>query len=89
MKLMELYQDKITGAISGLDRIRFRGTLRWLASREGLGSYMHQAGILLKDFSGWVEGLTRRIRSSCEAQAAQHREETADYADNRDIHSMG
>jgi hypothetical protein len=71
MKLMELYQDKITGAISGLDRIRFRGTLRWLASREGLGSYMHQAGILLKDFSGWVEGLTRRIRSSCEAQAAQ------------------
>src|SRR4030042_443435 len=31
MKLMTLYQDKIMGAISGLDRIRFRGTLRWLA----------------------------------------------------------
>ena len=32
MKLMELYQDKIMGAISGLDRIRFRGTLRLLAN---------------------------------------------------------
>ena len=36
MKLMELYQDKIMGAISGLGRIRFRGTLRWLASERGL-----------------------------------------------------
>jgi hypothetical protein len=34
MKLMELYQDKIVGAIKGLDRIRFRGTLRWLATRK-------------------------------------------------------
>ena len=24
-KLMELYRDRIVGAISGLDRIRFRG----------------------------------------------------------------
>jgi len=35
MKLMESYQDKIVGAIRGLDRIRFRGTLRWLATRRG------------------------------------------------------
>ena len=34
-KLMELYRDRIVGAISGLDRIRFRGTLRWLASEGG------------------------------------------------------
>jgi hypothetical protein len=64
MKLMELYQDRIVGAISGLDRIRFRGTLRWLASPRGLGTFMHQANILLKDFSGWVNGLTAQIRAS-------------------------
>ncbi len=29
---MELYKDRIMGAINGLDRIRFRGTLRCLAS---------------------------------------------------------
>ena len=71
LKLMELYRDRITGAISGLDRIRFRGTLRWLASQRGLGTFMHHANILLKDFSGWVEELTKRIRSSCEAQAVR------------------
>ena len=53
-KLMELYQDRIMGAISGLDRIRFRGTLRWLASERGLSTFMNHARILLKDFSGWM-----------------------------------
>ena len=69
MKLMELYQDKIMGAISGLDRIRFRGTVRWLASQKGLASFMSHSHILLKDFSGWVEGLTAMVRQSCESRA--------------------
>jgi hypothetical protein len=71
MKLMELYQDKIMGAISGLDRIRFRGTLRWLANQSGLSTFMSHRHILLKDFSGWVENLTAMIRQSCEAVANQ------------------
>lgn len=71
MKLMELYKDKITGAIRGLDRIRFRGTLRWLASERGLGTFMNHARILLKDFSGWVEGMTTMVRQSCESRADQ------------------
>ena len=69
MKLMELYQDKIVGAIKGLDRIRFRGTLRWLATSRGLGTFMNRTGILLKEFSGWVDGLTARIRDSAEQRA--------------------
>jgi len=69
MKLMELYQDKIMGAIKGLDRIRFRGTLRLLANQNGLRSFMGYTNILLKDFSGWVENLTGMIRKSCEARA--------------------
>jgi len=69
MKLMELYQDKIVGAIRGLDRIRFRGTLRLLANQSGLRKFMSYTNILLKDFSGWVEDLTSMIRKSCEAKA--------------------
>jgi len=71
MKLMELYQDKIMGAIRGLDRIRFRGTLRLLANQSGLRKFMSYTNILLKDFSGWVEGLTAMIRHSCESRARQ------------------
>jgi hypothetical protein len=69
MKLMELYQDKIMGAISGLDRIRFRGTLRWLANTRGLGTFMNQTKILMKDFSDWVADLTGQVRRSCESRA--------------------
>jgi hypothetical protein len=69
MKLMELYKDKIMGSISGLDRIRFRGTLRWLASERGLGTFMNTKNILLKNFSDWVKGLTAQIRQSCESRA--------------------
>lgn len=69
MKLMELYRDRVIGAISGLDRIRFRGTLRWLANTSGLASFMSTSGILLKDFAGWAEGLTIMLRQSCESRA--------------------
>jgi hypothetical protein len=69
MKLMEVYKERIMGAISGLDRIRFRGTLRWLASERGLGTFMNHTKILLKDFSGWVERLTAMVRQSCESRA--------------------
>ena len=51
MKLMELYKDKIMGAISGLDRIRLRGTLRWLATQTGITTFLRSHGILLKDFN--------------------------------------
>jgi len=69
MKLMGLYQDKIMGAIKGLDRIRFRGTLRLLANQRGLSRFMSHTHILLKDFSDWVSGLTAHIRQSCESRA--------------------
>lgn len=71
MKLMELYQDKIVGAISGLDRIRFRGTLRWLASQRGLATFMGHSRMLLKDFGHWVNGLTAQIRDSCQSRALE------------------
>ena len=69
MQLLALYRDKIMGAISGLDRIRFRGTLRLLANVDGLRRVMSYTGILLKDFGRWAEGLTAQIRQSCGQQA--------------------
>ena len=69
MKLTELYKDKIMGSIRGLDRIRFRGTLRLLANSNGLRKFMSFTNVLLKDFGGWAEELTARIRQSCRAQA--------------------
>lgn len=72
MKLfLERYQSEVTGVLSGWDRIAFRGTLRWLASASGLGSYLSCQGILLKDFANWAQHLTAQVRQSCESVAAR------------------
>lgn len=71
MKLLELYKDRIMGAISGLDRIRFRGTLRWLASESGIRTFLGYHGILLKDYSQWAGKVTQQIRDSCLNQASR------------------
>jgi hypothetical protein len=66
---LEKYADAISGTVSGWDRIRFRGTHRWLASVSGLGSYLGICGILLKDFGKWAEAATAKVRAICEDRA--------------------
>ena len=68
-KLLELYSDKTIGAISGWDRIRFRGTIRWLASTRGINTYLGTLGLLTKDFGQWAESITKRLRAACAIQA--------------------
>ncbi len=71
MKLMRLYKEKVMGAIKGLDRIRFRGTLRWLANESGMRTFLSSQHILLKDFKRWAEGFTGALRKSCDKRAEQ------------------
>lgn len=66
---IQRFQEKISGVLSGWDRIRFRGTLRWLASRRGLESFLATNKILLKDFKSWAMSLTDQIREETEAVA--------------------
>jgi hypothetical protein len=66
---MREYGKMVLGSISGWDRIRFRGTIRWLANARGLSRYLAMSGILLKDFGDWAEEKTRRVRGLCEAEA--------------------
>jgi len=66
---MDRYAGEVKGALSGWDRLAFRGTIRWLSSVEGLSSYLCGKRILLKDFSRWAQSLTERVRRSCEEVA--------------------
>jgi hypothetical protein len=68
-KFMEMYAKNICGAISGWDRIRFRGTIRWLANTSGINSYLCSRNILLKNFGAWAENITKNVRSLCSDQA--------------------
>ncbi len=69
MKLLEIYHDKVIGAIKGLDRIRFRGTLRGIANSIGVNMFMNATDLLLKDFKDFAEARTKALRASCERKA--------------------
>jgi hypothetical protein len=66
---MDRYRAEVKGAISGWDRLAFRGTQRWLANPAGLSSYLLSQGILLKHFKHWAQAMTNRVRRSCEEVA--------------------
>ena len=63
------YQDRIIGALSGLDRILFRGTIRQLAHVAGFDSFMGYRRILRKDFKAHSQAVTAQIREATEAIA--------------------
>ena len=63
------HQRQIQGTISGLDRLRFMGSLRMLSFSQGLASVLSAAGVLLKDFGDYVEGLSQKIKQASEAIA--------------------
>ena len=58
-----MYAKSICDAIRGWDRIRFRGTIRWLASTPGINSYLSTRNILLKNFGKWAESISAQVRS--------------------------
>lgn len=66
---LSVYEKMLVGVMSGWDRIRFRGTVRWLASTRGINTYLGTHHILLKDFGKWAEKITKRVRAVCEEQA--------------------
>src|SRR5665811_1268096 len=55
------HASKIKGVLHGFDRIRFRGTLRWLANTNGMMSWMWHRQVLLKDFKPMAIELTDQI----------------------------
>jgi hypothetical protein len=63
------HQHQIQGTISGLDRLRFIGSLRMLSFSQGLASILSAAGVLLKDFGEYVEGLSQKIKRASETIA--------------------
>lgn len=63
------YTDKITGTLSGFDRLVFRGTLRLVNFVEGMWHYLHANDVLLKDFKSHVETVTERIKIASTAEA--------------------
>ena len=63
------YASVVQGTLSGLDRVRFRGTQRWLANERWMRSWLWKPQVLLKDFKGDSLGLTDQIERATEELA--------------------
>ena len=63
-RFIRQYADQISGVLSGFDRMRFRGTIRWMAHTTGMQSFLNHSKVLLKDFKEYVLGVTDQIRQS-------------------------
>jgi hypothetical protein len=56
----------ILGILHGFDRIRFRGTRRFLANVVGMMNFLWHRQVLLKDFKAYAAGLTAEVRQAAE-----------------------
>jgi hypothetical protein len=63
------HMSKVTGMVSGWDRLRFRGTVRLLAHVAGLMRFLSYTGRLLKDFGAHAEAMSRQTRAASLAVA--------------------
>ena len=64
------HADDVMGALSGFDRIRFRGTQRWLANVRGMMGFLWRVQVKLKEFKAYSMKLTGEIRSTVASLAA-------------------
>ena len=70
-RFLAQYGADVTGVIAGYDRLRLRGSLRHLYQPSFMFRYLCSAGVRLKDFAGFVSGLTNRVCAASAAFAAQ------------------
>jgi hypothetical protein len=70
-RFLERHQSRVTGVLTGFDRILFRGTLRSISYRDGLDRALRYHSVLYKDFGRFAQGLSQRVKDRVSAIAEQ------------------
>ncbi|HEX6804056.1 MAG TPA: hypothetical protein VF133_10295 [Terriglobales bacterium] len=65
------YADHIRGALTGFDRLVFRGTLRNIAYAQGMDKCRTLNGVLLKDFGRYAEKASKRLEQASLTEATR------------------
>jgi hypothetical protein len=65
------HAEYVIGALSGFDRLVFRGTMRALCSRGGLMSYLWAVQVRLTDFAAHALRLTEQLKDASLLEARQ------------------
>ena len=68
-QFLSRHEDRITGVLSGFDRLVFRGTLRHISYTDGMGKYLSYQKILLKEFAEFALQRTSELKQALYQQA--------------------
>lgn len=60
-RFVERHRDRISGTLSGFDRMLFRGTLRSITHVKGLEIFLYSHHVLMKNFGSYVVGLSQQL----------------------------
>ena len=70
-RFLERHQDRITGVLSGFDRVLFRGTLRSISYRNGMDIFLSSQRVLYKNFGAFAERLSDRLKEHARRMASR------------------
>jgi hypothetical protein len=70
-RFLTRHAGRITGMLSGFDRLVFRGTLRSISFLAGMDKFLSSQHVLYKDFASFAARVTARVRTHAEALAQQ------------------
>jgi len=69
-RFMKRHGDRIVGSIAGFDRILFRGNLSSICHVGGMDRFLSSQRVLYKDFSGFVQRISRRVKEWAQQMAS-------------------
>jgi hypothetical protein len=73
-RFIQRFGDKITGVLSGYDRLVLRGSLLEIVFPEGMKRLLRLKKVLLKDFGQWAQRMTEQLKqASFQAARDQNR----------------
>ena len=70
-RFIQHYAEKIIGNLSGFDRLIIRGTLRALAVKSGMMSYLYNVSVLLKDLGKHFNEKTAQLKEASLKEATR------------------
>ncbi len=68
-RFLERHQGRVTGVLSGFDRLLFRGTLRSISYRDGMDIFLSSQRVLYKNFGPFVQRLSDRLKEHAQTLA--------------------
>jgi hypothetical protein len=70
-RFVKRHGDRIVGSIAGFDRVLFRGNLSSICHVEGMDRFLSSQRVLYKDFGGFVQRISKRVKECAEQMASE------------------